>query len=383
VVKRFVPDAVWIERDALDTPIARTLRARFAGPVELFDDRPPVGRTAVGAIERPALSGVEGLPASATAGSVHDGKRALVVQRHRGAFLRHCPAGTAGLVCCNYLVVNLASNCPMDCSYCFLQDYLAATPALTAYSNVEDALAEIDTVLGAHPERSFRIGTGELSDSLALDPLTDLSRLLVPFFAARRNAVLELKTKTDCVENLLELDPRGQVVVSWSVNAAAVVERDEPGTATLAERLAAARRVQRAGYRVGFHFDPLIEFDGWEAGYGAAVEAIAAAVERTAIAWVSLGSLRLSPGLAQAVRRRRLAGHALGAELVSGPDGKARVWRGLRLRMYRVLVERLRAALGDVPLYLCMEPAAVWARVMGDVPSDRALGLRLAAGAAW
>jgi spore photoproduct lyase len=52
----------------------------------------------------------------------------LVLQRHRGGFLRHCPAGTAGLVCCNYLVVNLASNCPMDCSYCFLQDYLADAP---------------------------------------------------------------------------------------------------------------------------------------------------------------------------------------------------------------------------------------------------------------
>jgi spore photoproduct lyase len=365
VVRAFVPEAVWIERAVLDTPIAETLRARFDGRIELFDER----------------LASEGLRAGGR--PVQDGKRTLVVQRHRGGFLRHCPAGTAGLVCCNYLVVNLASNCPMDCSYCFLQDYLADTPALTAYANVDEALGEIDAVLRAHPERRFRIGTGELSDSLALDPLTDLSRLLVPFFARRRNAVLELKTKTDCVENLLGLDSGGQVVVSWSINAPAVIERDEPGTATLAERLAAARRVQGAGYRVGFHFDPLIEFDGWEAGYAAAVAAVAAAVDRSAIAWVSLGSLRLSPGLAQAVRRRPTASHALGAELVTGADGKARVWRGLRLRMYRTMVAELRAALGDVPLYLCMEPAAVWQRVMGDVPSDRALGLRLAAGAAW
>lgn len=359
-MRRFAVDAVWIERGELATPVGRAVCARYAGPITLFDGRAPVH----------ALS-------------VRDGKRLLIVQRHRGAFLRHCPAGTAGLVCCNYLVVNLASNCPMDCSYCFLQDYLADTPALTAYSNVDDALAEVDAVLRAHPDRRFRIGTGELSDSLALDPLTDLSRHLVPFFAARRNAILELKTKTDCVDTLLDFDPGGQVVVSWSVNAAAVVERDEPGTATLAERLAAARRVQQGGYRIGFHFDPLIEFDGWEAGYGAAVDAIAAVVDPRAIAWVSLGSLRLSPGLVQAVRRRAPSGHVLAAELVAGADGKARLWRGLRLRMYRTLVARLRAALGDVPLYLCMEPAGVWERVMGDVPSDRALGLRLAAGAAW
>jgi len=360
VTVRFVPDAVWIERAEWDTPLARTVRARWAGALESFDDG-----------------------GAARVASVRDGKRLLVVQRHRGTFLRHCPAGTAGLVCCNYLVVNLASNCPMDCSYCFLQDYLADAPALTAYTNVDDALAEIDAVLRAHPERSFRIGTGELSDSLALDPLTDLSRQLVPFFAARPNALLELKTKTDCVDHLLDLDPAGRVVVSWSLNAASVITRDEPGTATLDERLAAARRVQHAGYRVGFHFDPLVEFDGWEQEYAAAVDAVAAAVDRAAVAWISLGSLRLSPALAEAVRRRTALGHVAGAELVPGIDGKARVWRGLRLRMYRVLAARLRAALGDVPLYLCMEPPAVWERVMGEVPTDRVLGMRLAAGAAW
>jgi spore photoproduct lyase len=359
-VSGFRPDSVWIERGELDTPVARAVAARFDGPIEIFDDRPP-----------------------ASPGSVRDGKRRLLVQRHRGTFLRHCPAGTAGLVCCNYLVVNLASNCPMDCSYCFLQDYLADAPALVAYTNVDAALAEIDAVVRSRPERSFRIGTGELSDSLALDPLTELSRSLVPFFAARRNAVLELKTKTACVETLLDLDPGGQVVVSWSVNAPAVIERDEPGTATLSERLHAARRVIAAGYRVGFHFDPLVEFDGWESGYAAAIEAIAGAVAPASIAWISLGSLRLSSALAHAVRRRPVPGHVLGAELVPGADGKARVWRGLRLRMYRFMAERLSAAFGPVPLYLCMEPPAVWERVMGDVPSDRALGTRLAAGAAW
>lgn len=359
-MKPFRPEAVWIERSEVDTPIARTVRARFDGPIEVFDGGAPL---------QPA--------------SVRDGKRVLVLQRHRGGFLRHCPAGTAGLVCCNYLVVNLASNCPMDCSYCFLQEYLADAPALRAYTNVGDALAEIAPVLSAHPARTFRIGTGELSDSLALDPITELTRLLVPFFAARGNAILELKTKTDCVDTLLALDPGGQVVVSWSVNAPAVIERDEPGTASLAERLAAARRVQAGGYRVGFHFDPLIEFDGWEEGYGAAIDAIAAAIDATSIAWVSFGSLRLSPALAQAVRSRTHPGHVHGAELVPGPDGKARLWRGLRLHMYRYVVQRLYAALGAVPVYLCMEPPAVWERVMGDVPTDRALATRLAAGAAW
>ena len=359
-MKRFEPQVVWIDRDELDTPIARAVRGRFRGPIELFSGSAPIGRR-----------------------SVQDGKRMLVLQRHRGGFLRHCPAGTAGLVCCNYLVVNLASNCPMDCSYCFLQDYLADAPALTAYTNVGEALAEIDAVLRAHPERRFRIGTGELSDSLALDPLTDLSAHLVPFFAARPNALLELKTKTDCVDALLDLDPCERVVVSWSVNAPTVTAADELGTATLAERLAAARLVQARGYLLGFHLDPLVELDGWEHEYASLVEAIAAAVDADRVAWFSLGSLRVSPPLAQAMAGRAAVGPVAAAEMVPGADGKARVWRGLRLRMYRTIVERLREAFPRAPLYLCMETADVWDQVMGEVPSDRGLGMRLAAGRAW
>ena len=59
------------------------------------------------------------------------------------------------------------------------------------------------------------------------------------------------------------------------------------------------------------------------------------------------------------------------------------MWRGLRLRMYRVWSKRLRAALGTVAALPVHGTAAVWERVMGDMPTDRALGMRLAAGAAW
>jgi spore photoproduct lyase len=288
------------------------------------------------------------------------------------------------MVCCNYLVVNFASGCPLDCSYCFLQDYLADNPTLQAFTNVEDALREIDTVLRARPERQFRIGTGELADSLALDPATGLSRQLVPFFAARDNAVLELKTKTDCVDDLLDLDPCGRVVVSWSMNAEAVIAGEEHGSAGLDERLAAAVRVQRAGYRVGFHFDPLVEFDGWRPAYQRVIDAICATVDRDAIAWFSLGTLRMTASLERAVRRRRGgAPLILGGELVPGGDGKSRLWRGLRIRMYRAVAERLQEAAPTVPLYLCMEQPGIWQQVMGEIPADRELGLRLAAGARW
>jgi len=188
-----------------------------------------------------------------------------------------------------------------------------------------------------------------------------------------------LKTKSNCIENLLRLDPRDRVVVSWSVNAAAIMEREEPGTATLEQRLVAAARVQAAGYMLGFHFDPLIAHDGWEAGYRDTIDTVFRHLDTRRIAWVSLGSLRMTTGLKAAVRARPHHATILDSELVPGPDGKERVWRGLRIKMYRQMLQWLRDVDARIPLYICMEPAGVWEKVFGEAPSDRAVADRLVA----
>lgn len=308
------------------------------------------------------------------------GKRRLLLAPWRGTFLEHCPAGTRGLACCNYLVLTFASNCPMECRYCFLQEYLADNPALTAYVNPEAALAEVARLLDRHPERQFRIGTGELADSLALDPLTGLSLDVVPFFAARPNALLELKTKTDCVDDLVTLDPRDRVVVSWSLAPAAAVRMAETGTAPVPARLAAMRRAAGAGYKIGVHLDPLIEHDGWEEGYRDLVQAVAAAVPLARVAWVSMGALRLSPALRTRMRARFPGTPLLAGEQVPGADGKWRDFQPLRVGMYRTVRGYVAEALPGVPLYLCMETPDVWERVFGTMPlRDQALGAMLAA----
>ena len=84
----------------------------------------------------------------------------------------------------------------MECTYCFLQSYLTF-PFLVVYVNVEDLMRELTEAFSAEPDRLFRVGTGELADSLALDHLTGYGRLLVEYFAGQKNALLELKTKTD------------------------------------------------------------------------------------------------------------------------------------------------------------------------------------------
>jgi spore photoproduct lyase len=257
----------------------------------------------------------------------------------------------------------------MDCSYCFLQEYLANNPTLKVFTNVEDLLREVAATVDRQPWRQFRIGTGELSDSLALDPLLGFSGDLVPFFATRKNVLLELKTKSDCVDGLLALDPKDRVVVSWSLTPPEIVETEEHGTASFSARLAAAQRVQEAGYKLGFHFDPLIEYPGWEEGYRETVACLFSVIDPRRVAWVSLGSLRLTPTLRAIMRRRFPRTPLLSGEQIPCADGKWRTFQALRVRMYRTLTSWLKEAAPNVPLYMCMETAPVWEKVFGRVPT--------------
>src|SRR3990172_470842 len=129
------------------------------------------------------------------------GKKNLLITPFLGRRLKPCP-GTSSHICCGYHVINAITNCPMDCSYCVLQGYLN-NPFLTIYSNWDNLLEEIEAFLTRNSGSQVRLGTGELSDSLALDSIFPLSKALVPFFAERENAILELKTKSVQIDHLL------------------------------------------------------------------------------------------------------------------------------------------------------------------------------------
>ena len=92
-------------------------------------------------------------------------------------------------------------------------------------------------------------------------------------------------------------------------------------------------------------------------------------IDRRSVAWVSFGSLRLTPGLRKIMRRRFPDTRLLSGEQVACQDGKWRTFQPLRVTMYRRLTERLRDMAPDVPVYMCMETPAVWRKVFGSAPS--------------
>lgn len=298
------------------------------------------------------------------------GKKVLHLCKNRGRFFKPCP-GTREYNCCGYHVLNTGMNCPMDCVYCILQAYLN-NPWISFFINIDDMLTEIRTALTAEPEKLFRIGTGEFTDSLALDSFTGLSSRLVDFMGRQRNGFLELKTKSASVENLRNARHNGRTIVSWSVNAPEIMRREEIRTASLDERLAAASRCARWGYRLAFHFDPVIWHPGWEEGYRYVIEQIFAAVPGEKIAWISLGALRFLPHLKETASLRFPHSRFFYEEFVEGLDGKSRYFHTQRLEMYRFITGELRRRVAQgTCLYFCMESDAVWKNIFGFAPPEK------------
>jgi spore photoproduct lyase len=346
---------IFVEQAARDYPMTRRILARLPGvPVEVISDRE--------ALKAPGRDPAAWLTAA---------KSTLLLAVQKGPFWRPCP-GTRDYICCGYQVLQVTLNCPMDCTYCVLQGYVNV-PAITIFVNVEDLLTELDTRWAASPERVWRLGTGEFGDSLALDDLMGLNERLMPRFAGQSRAVLEIKSKRPAPEPLLALGPNPQVIFAWSLNPPKIIAGEEKLTASLELRLKAAARAAAAGFRVAFHFDPLIYFPDWEEAYRRTVERLGDSVPPQAIAWISLGGLRFLPPMRRLILRRFPASRIASQEMVLAPDGKFRYFRTLRVEMYARLREWLTRVAPDALLYLCMESPRVWQEVFGFTPEGETL----------
>jgi len=355
----FLPKKIYLEKGTENDTFTKSLLSRVPGvPTEIVTDKRKL-------LERVRQ---ESDPVGA-------GKRDLFLARDRGRAFKPFPDAEE-LVSCHFYSLHLVEGCDLECSYCILQAYLT-NPLTTVYVNVGEILDELDRFLRDHPQQRFRIGTGQLADSLSLDPLTAHTELLVPFFARKTNAVLELKTKSTEIARLKNLNHAGRTIVSWSMNTKRIQTEEEHKCASIEERIEAARQCIDWGYRVGFHLDPLIDYEGCLEEYEALIEAIFSKVPQENVAWVSLGSLRFMPELKRIMERRFPKSMLPYAEWIRGVDGKMRYFKQRRLELYTRLVGRIREMAPRVPLYLCMETEEVWKRVLGEGASSETITRRL------
>lgn len=288
-------------------------------------------------------------------------------RKHHGPFIRPCPC-SPDTVSCGYYNLNLHSGCPYDCSYCILQNYLEDKSPIF-YSNLDDLKRELE--LFCEKNERVRIGTGELSDSLAYDDQSGYSLKIMSLLEEFPRVVFEFKTKSVQVGNLLRVkNVLSNMVISWSLNPADLVMDEEIRTPSLKERLNAIDRIQQKGYKIGIHLDPIILVKDWKRLYSGLVKEIDCVVSPDRVAWISLGALRFPYSLREYIFKNKQS-RLFEGELIKGYDGKYRYFKPLRLELFGYISDQIKTLISaDIPLYLCMEDKEAWREVFPEMTPD-------------
>jgi hypothetical protein len=106
-----------------------------------------------------------------------------------------------------YKLVPISNGCPYYCTYCYLAYvYRKFSPFIKININYETMFKQIRKALKLS-DGSVCFNMGEMLDSLALDHITNLTKMLIPFFADLPKAYLMLLTKSSNIDNLVSTEP--------------------------------------------------------------------------------------------------------------------------------------------------------------------------------
>lgn len=297
-------------------------------------------------------------------------RNTVFITEERYDLFKKCPC-TKSAVRCGYHIFNLGFGCIFNCTYCYLQEYSNA-PGIILPANLNRFFDNFTLYrqkgmrTGASP--SFRVGTGEFSDSLMLDDITQYSIPIVNFFKNHKDVLFEFKTKSKNINNLLNLKHAGNIIVSWSLNPQNVINENEFFTASLNQRLNSALKCVHAGYKVGLHFDPIFYYKNWHKDYSKLIDKLFLNIKPKDIAWISLGTFRFTPSLKDIIEGRFPENKILNEELIVGYDQKLRYTDKLRYEIYQTILKIFQKHKKNLPIYLCMEEKSLWQKLNLSFP---------------
>lgn len=270
-----------------------------------------------------------------------------------------CPVASPATRCCNLLTLDSVESCGFDCSYCSIQSF---------YNNGEivfdsDLQSKIDA-LTLNPNEMYHIGTGQSSDSLMWGNRFNTLGILNEFAHQNPNVILEFKTKSKNIDFFLQHDIAKNIIITWSLNPQTIITHEERLSASLKERLAAAKALHDRGILVGFHFHPMVHYRDYQAQYQAIFEHLIANFEPERVAMVSFGTLTFIKPVIKALKTRTLKSKILQMPLTQS-NKKLSYPLALKEQMFKFAYDLLKPWHNRVYFYMCMEDKRLWQSVFG------------------
>ena len=150
------------------------------------------------------------------------------------------------IICPHFDRLKLASNgCFSQCDWCYLKlTYRAAFPLITIRAQYDKIKEQLCKRLSQTTDPII-FNTGELADSLSMEHLTRAGREFIPWIGNTENGYLFMLTKSDNVDDILDLPHNNRTIIAWSINNEVVSLIFEIGASSFKHVLSAALKVQK------------------------------------------------------------------------------------------------------------------------------------------
>ena len=274
-----------------------------------------------------------------------------------------CPVASESTRCCNLLTLDAVESCGFDCTYCSIQSFYNQNKI-----GFDVNLAQKLEKLELDPNHTYHIGTGQSSDSLMWGNRAGILDALFAFARKNPNVILEFKTKSNYVKYFLEHEVPSNIIVTYSLNTDTIITNEEHLAATLDERIGAARTLADRGVMVGFHFHPIVEYEGYLAEYQGVYERLIREFDKKEVALVSFGTLTFIKPVMQKLRERGIKSKILQIPMHDA-SGKFSYPLEVKEEMFKHAYESFapwHSGEGDdVFFYLCMEEHSLWRTCFG------------------
>ncbi|NLO17493.1 MAG: hypothetical protein GX118_04815 [Arcobacter butzleri] len=270
-----------------------------------------------------------------------------------------CPVASINTRCCNLLTLDAVQSCGFDCSYCAIQSFYNENKI-----GYDEEFTQKLKNLKLDPNETYHIGTGQSSDSLMWGDKFGTLSALFEFARQNPNVILEFKTKSDNIKFLLENDVPRNIIVTWSLNPQIIIDYEEHLTASLDSRIKAATQLAKKGVLVGFHFHPIVVFEGYLEEYGKIYSKLIELFDPKEVALVSFGTLTFIKPVLKKLRSRGEKSKILQMPLLDA-SGKYSYSIKQKKEMFSHAYDSFKPWHKDVYFYLCMEDKSLWKSIFG------------------
>ena len=281
---------------------------------------------------------------------VQKNKPALILAKKDGKKLHEIPKnfGIGGDK--NYYFSHML-NCIYDCEYCFLQGKHMSAHYLL-FVNYEDFFLEIKKKILENSTKKYYFFSGYDCDSLAFDGVTGFIKYFLPIFKQNKNAILELRTKSNQINKLLKHEPIDNCIVAFSFTPENISKLIEHKVPSVKNRIKAMKQLANIGWKIGLRFDPIIPACNFAKIYDKLFQNIASNIPEESIHSISFGMMRFPKKMFKKMTKEN-SNKRLFSQPFENRNGIFSYNKKLENKVENIILKKLKKYMKKAPIYNC------------------------------